>query len=171
MLGALRTKLETALAKIGRKTSLAQAICYALTNWRALTRYTTDGRLEISNNAAERAIRPLALGRKNWLFAGSHGGGVAAATIYTIIQTAHLNGLDPEAIFGILLPGSRITRQSASAICCPGTGALGHNPPNSHYQHQNSCNTAPLLYRRSSADAYPCEWRKLFVPLLLQRFV
>jgi transposase len=97
MLDALKADLETALAKIGRKTSLAQAIRYALTNWRALTQYTTDGRLEISNNAAERVIRPLALGRKNWLFAGSDGGGVAAATIYTITQTAKLNGLDPEA--------------------------------------------------------------------------
>jgi transposase len=97
MLDALKANLETALAKIGKKTSLAQAIRYALTNWRALTRYTTDGRLEISNNAAERAIRPLALGRKNWLFAGSGRGGQYAATIYTIVQTVKLNGLDPEA--------------------------------------------------------------------------
>jgi len=97
ILDTLKADLETALAKIGKKTSLAQAIRYALTNWRALTRYTMDGRLEISNNAAERAIRPLALGRKNWLFAGSDSGGQSAATIYTIAQTAKLNGLDPEA--------------------------------------------------------------------------
>ena len=62
-----------------------------------MTRYATDGRLEISNNAAERAIRPLAIGRKNWLFAGSDTGGERAATIYTIIETAKLNGIDPEA--------------------------------------------------------------------------
>jgi transposase len=97
ILDALKADLESVLARIGKKTSLAQAIRYALTNWRALICYTTDGRLEICNNAAERAIRPLALGRKNWLFAGSDGGGHAAATIYTIIQTAKLNGADPEA--------------------------------------------------------------------------
>ena len=68
-----------------------------------MTRYTTDGRLEISNNAAERAIRPLALGRKNWLFAGSDTGGERAATIYTIIETAKLNGLDPEAYLSAVI--------------------------------------------------------------------
>jgi transposase len=62
-----------------------------------LTRYLTDGRLEISNNAAERAIRPLALGRKNWMFSGSDSGGERAAAMYTLIETAKLNGLDPEA--------------------------------------------------------------------------
>ena len=63
----------------------------------ALTRYTRDGRLEMTNNAAERAIRPLVLGRKNYLFAGSDSGGVRAAKMYTLIETAKLNGLDPEA--------------------------------------------------------------------------
>jgi transposase len=62
-----------------------------------LTRYLADGRLELSNNAAERAIRPLALGRKNWLFAGSDSGGERAAAMYTLIETAKLNGFDPEA--------------------------------------------------------------------------
>ena len=61
-----------------------------------MTRYLADGRLEISNNAAERAIRPLALGRKNWLFAGSDTGGARATALYTLIETAKLNGLDPE---------------------------------------------------------------------------
>jgi len=68
-----------------------------LTRWNALTRYTTDGRLDICNNAAERAIRPLALGRKNWLFAGSDSGGKRAAKMYTLIETARLNDIDPEA--------------------------------------------------------------------------
>jgi hypothetical protein len=62
-----------------------------------MIRYTTDGRLDICNNAAERAIRPLALGRKNWLFAGNDSGGEYAATIYTLTQTAKMNGLDPES--------------------------------------------------------------------------
>ncbi len=70
---------------------------YARARWDALNRYTRDGRLEISNNAAENAIRPVALGRKNYLFAGSDAGGERAAHIYTLIRSAKLNGLEPEA--------------------------------------------------------------------------
>ena len=73
------------------------AIRYALSRWKALTRYVADGRLQIDNNPVERAIRPLALGRKNWLFAGSDTGGHRAAAIASLIATAKLNGLDPEA--------------------------------------------------------------------------
>ena len=73
------------------------AIRYALSRWEALTRYVADGRLEVDNNPVERAIRPLALGRKNWLFAGSNTGGHRAAAIASLIATAKLNGLDPEA--------------------------------------------------------------------------
>ena len=79
------------------KSELAVAIRYARSRWPAPTRYLTDGRLEISNNAAERAIRPLALGRKNWMFAGSDSGGERAAAMYTLIETAKMNDLDPEA--------------------------------------------------------------------------
>ena len=68
-----------------------------LSRWQALGRYLDDGRLEIDNNAAERALRGVALGRKNWLFAGSDKGGERAATIYSLIETAKLNGVDPEA--------------------------------------------------------------------------
>ncbi|MDK9723235.1 MAG: IS66 family transposase, partial [Rhodospirillales bacterium] len=89
--------LDASLAKISGKSELAKAIRYARSRWEALIRYTADGHLEISNNAAERAIRPLALGRKNWLFAGSDEGGKTAAAIYTLTETAKLNGLDPEA--------------------------------------------------------------------------
>jgi hypothetical protein len=96
-LDALKIVFEATLNKISGKSSLAQALRYALSRWSSLTRYTTDGRLEISNNAAERAIRPLAVGRKNWLFAGSDTGGERAAIIYTIIETAKMNGLEPEA--------------------------------------------------------------------------
>ena len=85
------------MAKISGKSSLAGAIRYAMSRWTALTRYVDDGRLEMSNNAAERAIRPLALGRKNYLFAGSDEGGRRAAIMYTLIETARLNDLDPEA--------------------------------------------------------------------------
>jgi len=73
------------------------AINYALGRWPALVRYCDDGLLEIDNNAAERALRAVALGRKNYLFAGSDSGGGRAATIYSLIGSARLNDLDPEA--------------------------------------------------------------------------
>jgi hypothetical protein len=96
-LAGLKDFLDDALASISRKSSLAVAIRYSLSRWQALCRFAHDGRLEMTNNAAERAIRPLALGRKNYLFAGSDSVGHRAAILYTLIQTATLNGLDPEA--------------------------------------------------------------------------
>ena len=96
-LKALRSWLENTVTMLSKKSELARAIHYALSNWIALTRYCDDGRLEIDNNAAERALRAVALGRKNWLFAGSDDGGERAAAIYSLIGTAKLNGLDPEA--------------------------------------------------------------------------
>jgi len=88
---------DASLSKISGRSELAGAIRYGRSRWTALTRYLCDGHLEISNNAAERAIRPLALGRKNYMFAGSDAGGERAAAAYTLIETAKLNGLDPEA--------------------------------------------------------------------------
>ena len=87
--------LHKTLARLSRKSDTA-AIHYALSRWRALTRYSDDGRLEIDNNAAERALRTVALGRKNYLFAGSDCGGERAAAMYSLIGSAKLNGLDPE---------------------------------------------------------------------------
>jgi transposase len=97
LLAALKAEFEATRNKVSEKSSLAKALRYALARWDALTRYTTDGRLDICNNAAERAIRPLALGRKNWLFAGSDSGGERAAKMYTLIETAKMNDVDPEA--------------------------------------------------------------------------
>ena len=77
------------------QSPLGKAIGYAQNNKTALYTYTTDGRLEIDNNAAERAMRPVAIGRKNWLFAGSNQGGQAAATFFTLIESAKRNGLNP----------------------------------------------------------------------------
>jgi transposase len=88
------------MEKVSGKSSLSGAFRYAVSGWTALTRYVGDGRLERSNNAAERAIRPLALGRKNYLFAGSNEGGRRTAIIYTLIETARLNDVDPEAWLG-----------------------------------------------------------------------
>ena len=88
--------MEKSLRSLSSKSETAGAIRYALSRWRALTRYTEDGLLEIDNSAAERALRAVALGRKNFLFAGSDCGGERAAAMYTLIGSAKLNGLDPE---------------------------------------------------------------------------
>ena len=85
------------LKLLSGKSELAGAIRYARSRWDALMVYVNDGRLEISNNAAENAIRPVTLGRKNWLFAGSNAGGDRAAIFYTLIRSAKLNVQEPEA--------------------------------------------------------------------------
>ena len=85
------------LGQVSRKSELAKAIGYSLGRWRSLTRYRDDGRIEIDNNAAERALRGVALGRSNYLFMGSDAGGERAAAIYSLVETAKLNGLDPQA--------------------------------------------------------------------------
>ncbi len=97
LLDEIKNWLEATLAKISSKSALATAIRYALKRWDALMRYREDGKIEIDNNAAERALRAVALGRKNYLFAGSDAGGERAAAIYSLIGTAKLNGVDPEA--------------------------------------------------------------------------
>ena len=96
LLDDLRKWMEKAPRSLSSKSETAAAIRYALSRWRALTRYTDDGLLEIDNSAAERALRAVALGRKNFLFAGSDCGGERAAAMYTLIGSAKLNGLDPE---------------------------------------------------------------------------
>jgi transposase len=96
-LEALHTWLHATLTSLSQKSELAMAIRYALSRWASLIRYRDDGRLEIDNNAAERALRAVALGRKNWLFAGSDDGGERAANIYSLLGTAKLNDLNPEA--------------------------------------------------------------------------
>ncbi|QXX76061.1 hypothetical protein MHY1_02935 [Methylovirgula sp. HY1] len=91
----LRRRMEAIRLQLSAKSSLAVAITYALKRWVALTRYIDDGRLEIDNLIAERAIRGVAIGRRNWLFAGSKAGGERAAAIYSIIETCKLNGIEP----------------------------------------------------------------------------
>ena len=97
LLSELHAWLRERLGEVSAKSELAQAIGYSLTHWQALTRYCEDGRIEIDNNAAERALRGVGLGRKNYLFFGSDAGGERAAAIYSLVETAKLNGLDPEA--------------------------------------------------------------------------
>jgi transposase len=97
LLVSLKQWLEETMGKLSKKSETAQAVRYALGRWEALLRYADDGRLEIDNNAAERALRVVALGRKNYLFAGSDRGDERAAAIYSLIGTAKLNDVDPEA--------------------------------------------------------------------------
>lgn len=92
----LFVSFKKVLSKLAQKGSTALAIKYALNNEVALKRFLEDGKIEIDNNAAERALRVVAVGRKNWLFAGSDEGGKAAADIYTVIESAKMNGLNPE---------------------------------------------------------------------------
>jgi transposase len=95
LLDELRLWMEKMLRSLSTKSETAGAIRYALSHWRALTRYVDDGQLEIDNNAAERALRAVAIGRKNYLFMGADSGGHRAASLYSLIGTAKLNGLDP----------------------------------------------------------------------------
>jgi len=103
LLDAMHDWLEASLAKLSKKSDTSAAIRYALALWGALVRFCDDGRIEIDNNIAERALRTVAIGRKNYLFAGSDRGGERAATFYSLIGTAKLNGLDPEAYLRELL--------------------------------------------------------------------
>ncbi|MDB5841789.1 MAG: transposase family protein [Herminiimonas sp.] len=89
--------LRESMLKLSRKSDTTAAIQYALNLWPALKRYCSDGVIEIDNSAAERALRGIAVGRRNYLFAGAHSGGERAAAMYSLIGTAKLNGVDPEA--------------------------------------------------------------------------
>ncbi|MBF6571759.1 MAG: IS66 family transposase [Candidatus Binataceae bacterium] len=106
--------LKISLSLLPPKSETAAAIRYALGLWDALVRYLDDGRIEIDNLIAERALRLVALGRRNWLFAGSDHGGQRAAVLYSLIQTAKMNGLDPEAYLRHVL--SRIATHPINRI-------------------------------------------------------
>jgi transposase len=94
---ALETWLRAQFERVSRKSEIGKALAYALNHWIALTRFLEDGRICLSNNAAERALRGVAVGRRNWTFAGSDRGGERAAAIYTLIETCKLNDVDPQA--------------------------------------------------------------------------
>lgn len=129
-LDELAAWLDTQLQRLPGKSDLAGAIRYARSRWSALTAYVDHGRLEISNNAAENAIRPVALGRKNWLFAGSDAGGERAALFYTLIRTAKLNSVEPEAYLRDVLtrigalPVNRLTELLPWNIAPPATHSV-----------------------------------------------
>ncbi|MAW99217.1 MAG: IS66 family transposase [Sphingomonas sp.] len=93
----LRVAIDDALRCLSPKSAMAKALAYGRKRWAALTRYLDEGVAEIDNNIAERAMRSVAIGRKNWLFAGSKAGGERAAAIYSVIETCKLNGIEPQA--------------------------------------------------------------------------
>jgi transposase len=97
ILDELQRWLTATLAQVSAKSPMALAIGYAMSNWRALSRFVDDGRIEAHNNIAERALRGVAIGRKNYLHLGSDAGGERAAVIYSLLGTAKLNGLNPRA--------------------------------------------------------------------------
>ena len=97
LVDALRAWLERQLPTLAARGKLAEAIRYALSRWDRLSRFLYDGRIELDTNPVERAIRPVALGRKNHLFAGSDGGGKRWATMASLLETCKLNGVEPHA--------------------------------------------------------------------------
>jgi transposase len=101
-------------ARLSRNNEVAKAMDYMLTRWAAFTRFLEDGRICLTNNAAERALRGIALGRKSWLFAGSDRGGQRAAVMYSLIVTAKLNDIDPQAWLADVL--ARIADYPASRL-------------------------------------------------------
>ena len=124
--------LEAKLAAVSGKSTIAEAIRYALSRWAGLTRYLDDGRIEIDNNVVERAMRPIALGRKNHLFAGSDEGGRHWAVHASLIETAKMNALDPQAYLADVLtksasshPMSRVRRTAPLGLRQSSTRAAG----------------------------------------------
>ena len=106
--------MRTERSKLSRHAEVAKAMDYMLKRWAAFTRFLEDGRICLTNNAAEREMRAVALGRKSWLFAGSDRGGERAAAMYTLIATAKLNGVDPRAWLADVL--ARIADHPASRL-------------------------------------------------------
>jgi transposase len=114
LVAELESWMRAERTRMSRHVEAAKAIDYMLKRWPAFTRFLDDGRICLSNNAAERALRGVALGRKSWLFTGSDRGGERAAAVYTLIATAKLNGVDPQAWLADVL--RRIADHPASRL-------------------------------------------------------
>jgi hypothetical protein len=110
----LEARMRAERPRLSRGNDLAKAIDYMLKRWPAFTRFLDDGRVCLSNNAAERALRGIALGRKSWLFAGSDRGGMRAAAMYSLIVTAKMNDIDPQAWLADVL--ARIAEHPVSRL-------------------------------------------------------
>jgi transposase len=111
---ALEAFLREKLALLSAKNDTAKAINYTLSRWAEFTRFLDDGRICLSNNAAERALRGVAIGRRNWTFAGSDEGGRRAAAVYTLIESCQLNDVNPQAWLAFVL--AKLPDHPAKAI-------------------------------------------------------
>ncbi|HEY3622245.1 MAG TPA: IS66 family transposase, partial [Roseiarcus sp.] len=125
LVAALEEWMRAERAKLSRHNAVAKAIDYMLTRWPAFMRFLENGRICLTNNAAERALRGLALGRKSWLFAGSERGAERAAIMYTLIQTAKLNDVDPQAWLADILRRIADTAQTHLATLLPWSWKVG----------------------------------------------
>jgi hypothetical protein len=150
---ALEARLREQRAKLSGQSNVSKAIAYCLTRWLALTRFLDDGRLCKSNNAAEREIRPIAVGRHNWTFAGSDEGGRRAAAVYTLIHTARINDVDLTPGSLTSSPACRITPLSALTSFCPGIGSASAYKRSLLNLRQIAHPRNPIS-RRPSPDAY-----------------
>jgi hypothetical protein len=110
ILAAFKIWLERYLTKTSEQSKIGKAIRYTLNHWAALTCYLQDGRIEIDNNAVENRIRPFAVGRKNWLFAGSPSGAKAGAVLYSLLETCRANQIEPYAYFCTMLHRIRLCK-------------------------------------------------------------
>ncbi|MBX9592318.1 MAG: transposase, partial [Hyphomonadaceae bacterium] len=135
LIAAMKPWLERELTRIPGRGKLAEAIRYALSRWTALSLFLDDGRIELDTNPVERAIRPVTLGRKNHLFAGSDGGGARWATVCSLIETAKLNGIEPYAYLSDAIrrmvdghPASRLDELPRGSLQIP-PGAVSQIPP------------------------------------------
>ncbi len=129
---ALEAWLREQRARVSKNSDTGKAIAYSLKRSAALTRFLDEGRLCMTNNAAERELRAIAIGRRNWTFAGSDEGGRRAATLYTLIATAKLNDVDPQAWLADVLARLLDNRRNGSATCYRGTGTQNAAPPPDH---------------------------------------
>jgi transposase len=127
-------------------SATAKAIDYSLKRWQALTRYIDDGDVPIDNNWVENQIRPIALGRSNWLFAGSLRAGKRAAAVMSLVQSAKLNGHDPYAYLKDVLSGCPRSRPAGSRNCCRIAGKRGW--PDA-YEHP----ATPRRHQRRNAES------------------
>ena len=119
ILDAIKTWLDATVTRTPPKSLLGKAVHYALGQWPILTTFLEDGRLEIDNNTAENAIRPFVIGRKNWLFAGSPKGAETSALLYSLIETAKANALEPWAYLNHLfehLPAAKTPEAIAALL-------------------------------------------------------
>ena len=137
ILNEFKSWLEKHVGGAPPKHPLGRAMRYCLKNWDALMRYIEDGRLDIDNNACERAIRPFAIGRKNWMFMGNERGAKAGAVFYSLIETCKANGVEPYAY-----------------LCY----VLKHIPTTDKLAELLPYNLKPILdEKKLRLNAYPCQ--------------